>query len=60
MEEGATQSDSFCMQMYAVSSWKIIDSLDANAVDVAQVWLDDDSGAAVKLLKLYNCSISTK
>ena len=42
-EEGATQGDPVSMQMYAVSSRKIIDSLDANTVDVAQVWFADDS-----------------
>ena len=53
-EEGATQGDPVSMQMYAVSSRKIIDSLDANTVDVAQAWFADDSAAAAKLLNLYS------
>ena len=53
-EEGATQGDPVSMQMYAVSSRKIIDSLDANTVDVAQAWFADDSAAAAKLMNLCN------
>ena len=52
-EEGATQEAPFSMQMYAVSSRKIIDSLDANTVNVVQAWFRDDSAAAAKLMNLY-------
>ena len=41
------------MQMYSVSSRKVIDSLDTNTEDVAQVWFADDSAAAAKIMNLY-------
>ena len=53
-QEGATQGDPVAMQMYAVSSRKAINSLDANTEDVAQVWFADDSIAAAKLANLYD------
>ena len=53
-EEGATQGDPLAMQMYAVSSRKIIDSLDANTEDVDQVWFADDSAAGGGLENVYN------
>jgi hypothetical protein len=53
-EEGATQGDPLAMQMYAVSSRKIIDSLHDNTRDVDQVWFADDSAGAGGLDDVFN------
>ena len=48
-EEGVTQGDPLAMHMYALSTRKIIDTLDQETENVTQVWFADDSAGGGKL-----------
>ena len=53
-KEGATQGDPLAMQMYAVSSRRLINSLQQNTEGVGQVWFADDSAGAGGLDDVYH------
>ena len=48
-EEGVTQGDPLAMHMYALSTRKVIDTLDRETNNVTQVWYADDSAGGGKL-----------
>ena len=53
-QEGVTQGDPLAMQMYALASRQIIDSLQRNAGEASQVWYADDSSGTGTLEAIHS------